>query len=43
MLIPTASGGWGFAAALTNTGKAFTRAESFHDFIMSMGNNGCEP
>ena len=34
------AGGWGFSAALTSSGKAFTSAERFEEFLVRMGGNG---
>ena len=32
--------GFGFAAALTSTGRHFTRSDRLHEFLMRMGGNG---
>ena len=39
-LTSRASGGWGFEAALTSTGRFFASAERLREYVLSMGNNG---
>ena len=40
LLVDRQSGGWGFQAALTSTGKHMTTADQLHRFLLRMGNNG---